>query len=53
VVHSFISEAKQKIVNGKAMSILDSLEIDLEDLGGTPRARDMGQELNSEIFSEF
>lgn len=47
-VHPLVSEVKQKVVNGKATPILDSLEIDLEDLGDTTLPKDLPDRLRDE-----
>lgn len=48
VVHPLVSEAKQKVVKSKATPILDSLEIDLTDLGSTALPNDLRERLRDE-----
>lgn len=48
VVHPLVSEVKQKVVNSEATPILDSLEVDLEDLGGTALPNDLRDRLRDE-----
>lgn len=48
VVHPLVSEGKQKAVNGEATPILDSLEIDLQDLGNTALPSDLRDRLRDE-----
>jgi len=46
--HRLVSEVKQKVVNSEATPILDSLEVDLEDLGDTALPNDLRHRLRDE-----
>jgi len=48
VVHPLVSEVKQKVINGEPTPILDSLEVDLEDLGDTALPKDLCNRLRDE-----